>query len=272
MSMQRILALGALLLLAVPRTLWAHPGAEAALAYFSAQINAHPQEQSLYIERGITYSNDGQYAAAQADFARAEKLGEPVIVAFQQGVLHYRTGDFNAARQSFDWFLRTFPDHTACLEYRARLLRDAGDYPAAVADFKRVFELQPRPNPGDYISVAGMLGSAGPEGVAQALAIIDEGNSRLGLTPQLQEYAVKLELARGRPDGAAARLRTLEPMLGASPDWKVDMAELEQKAGRPDQAAALLDDAATQLETLRKTPARLELQKRAQGLRASLDA
>ena len=154
------------------------------------------------------------------------------------------------------------PDHAACLEYRARLLRDMGDTKGSVTDFQRVFELQQRPNPGHYISVADMLEANGPEGVIQALAILDGGNAKLGVTPQLQKRAIRLELQRGRPDLAIERLDALKPMLGHSPEWKVEMAELQLQSGEEEAASQLLKEATEQLDSLRKTPARQALRER----------
>lgn len=248
-------------------TLWAHPGANAALTYYSRAVQDKPADQELYIQRGIVYSNDSQYQLALADFKRAETLGNPTVVAFDLGVLYYRMSDFDKARRYFDDVLHLIPNHTQSLEYRARLLRDSGDYPAAIRDFQRVFELQDRPNPGHYISVVQMLISAGPEGVDQALLVIDAGNKKLGLTPQLQRRAIELEMARGQSNKAVQRLWTLQPMLGESPDWKVDMGDLMLQIGQPEQAAALLEEASLQLSTLRRTPARMDLQQRIDHLR-----
>jgi hypothetical protein len=141
-----------------------------------------------------------------------------------------------------------------------------GDTDAAVTDFQRVFELQRRPNPGHYISVAEMLETSGPEGIDSALQVLDGGNDKLGLTPQLQQHAIRLELRRGRADLAIARLQRLEPMMGNSPDWKVDMAELRLQAGNKEAARKLLETADRQLATLRKTPARIALQGRIEEL------
>ena len=148
------------------------------------------------------------------------------------------------------------------------MFRDAGDYEASVADFRRVFELQDQPNPGHYISAAEMLQSKSTAGIDQALVILDQGNKKLGMTPQLQQYAIQLELCRKRPENALERMRELEPMLGESPDWKVGMAELTLQVGQAERAATLLDEALLQLDTLRKTPARLELRERIDRLRA----
>lgn len=268
--MKPIISLLCLFTLLAPTVLVAHPGADAALAHFNEQIRAHPGDPSLYLQRGTVYSHDGQYPQALEDFQQAARLGERILVSFDLGVLYYRMGEFDTARRYFDEFLQRFPNHTACLEYRARLLRDAGDYPAAVADFRRLFELRERPNPGDYSSAANMLASAGNEGIEQALEILDHGNSKLGITPQLQNQAIEFELRLNRTDRAIQRLRELEPMLGESPEWKVDMADLLLQSGQPGQAATLLDAAASQLATLRKTPARLETAERIDRLRELL--
>lgn len=257
-----VLTFCCLLALATPAVLVAHPGADAALAYFNQQIREQPAQQLLYIQRGVIYSNDGQYQKALEDFRQAARLGERILVSFDLGVLHYRMGEFAAARHYFDEFLQRFPNHAACLEYRARLLRDAGDYGGAVADFRRLFELRERPNPGDFSSVASMLASAGDDAVEQALAILDQGNSMLGLTPQLQQQAIELELRRGRPDHAIDRLRRLEPLLGESPEWKVDLADLHLAYGDSEYAGRLLAEASRQLAAIRRTPARDELRER----------
>ena len=263
--MNRAVALLSLtfILLSAHQGLRAHPGVEQALRYFDQLIEQSPREQALYVQRGIVYSNDGQYEQARADFTRAAELGDPVLVSFDLGVLHYRMGDFAASRRYFDAWLQRFPDHAACLEYRARLLRDAGDHDGAIADFRRVFALQPRPNPGDFISVAEMLESRGDAGVAEALDVLDQGNAKLGVTPQIQRKAVALELRRKQPERAIERMRALEPMLGESPDWKVEMGELMLAAGRREEAQACFRKALDQLGSLRLTPARQQLMRRA---------
>ena len=255
----------ALVFLFSPQDIRAHPGVDEALRHYDRLIEQSPRDQALYVQRGIVYSNDGQYAEAVADFRRAEELGDPLRVSFDLGVLHYRMGDFPAARRYFDAWLQRFPDHAPGLEYRARLRRDAGDHDGSIADFRRVFALVPRPNPGDYLSVAQMLESRGEAGVVEALGVLDQANARLGITPQVQRKAIALELRLGQPDRAIERLRALEPTLGDSPDWKVEMGELLLSAGRAEQAQAWFRKAADQLQGLRPTSARQQLMRRAQG-------
>lgn len=260
------LIIAALALTAV--TAVAHPGASSAIEHYSHKLEHKPKDQALHIQRGIAYSNDGQYDKALVDFERAEELGEPVLVAFDRGVLHYRHREFDKAKGYFDNYLVAFPNSARCLEYRARVLRDMGDYAGSVADFRQFFALEASPNPGHYVSAAKMLAESGGEGINQALQLLDEGIAQLGLTPTLQGYAIELELERGRTDLAIQRQESLEPMLGKSPDWKVDMAELQLWDGNSTEASKLLQDAGQQLDSLRKTPARQALRERIAELSA----
>lgn len=260
MKKNRILALivnGCFLLFsALPQ---AHPGFSSKLEMLNHQIEHSPKDQNLYILRGRTYSDKGKYSPAMVDFRKAETLGNPVNVAFALGVLHYRAKEFPYAQQYFDSYLKTFPNHPASLEYRARLLRDAGNYRASLADFELFFKVRKNPDPGYYISAAQMLSALPDKGIPAAIAMLDQGIERLGLNPQLQYFAVELEQRNKNYEQAIARMLSLQDMLGNSPKWKADLGKIKQQAG--DQAAArvLFVDAKEQLITLRKTPARIEL-------------
>jgi tetratricopeptide (TPR) repeat protein len=257
-----------LLPLSLGQSASAHPGASATIEHYSHEIEHDPKNQRLYIQRGIAYSNDGRYEDALADFKQAEKLGDPVLVSCDLGVLHYRKGEFDAAVGYFDRYLERYTARGRgyCLEYRARARRDSGDHAGSIRDFRRVIELEPRPNPSHYITVATMLAESGESGIDEALAILDEGIVTLGLNPQLQHHAIELELRRERPDRALARGDALRPILGDSPEWKVDMAELYLANRKKAQADGMLKDAKAQLQRLRKTPARLRLLERITAL------
>ena len=150
------------------------------------------------------------------------------------------------------------------------MLTDLGESDAAVAAFEKLFAAQLRPNPGLYISVAKLLAAEGETGVEAAITMLDRGMERLGVIPQLQQYAIALELERKNTEAAIDRLEALEPVLGESPDWKVDMGELLMLAGRRAEAGQLFDQALAQLETLRRTAARQRVLEKLQKLHASM--
>jgi len=81
-----------------PLPLSAHPSAQHRIETLSEAIRAKPDEQELYLRRGQAYSNEGQLQPALADLRKAEQLGDPVLAAFDLGVVHYQLGDLQAAR------------------------------------------------------------------------------------------------------------------------------------------------------------------------------
>jgi tetratricopeptide (TPR) repeat protein len=238
----------------------------------SLRIREAPTDQALRIERGIAYSSDGQIELALADFRRAETLGDPVRVAFDLGVLFYRSGDLEEARASLTRYLARFPGHALALDYRARAARDAGDARAAIADFEALFALGRGVNPGHYLSAAELLAALPDAGVDAALAQLDRGMRQLGVIPQLQQRAVALERARGAFAAALRRHETLAAPLARSPDWRVERAELLLALGRRAEARRELATASAALAELRITPARARLGARIAELSGAGDA
>lgn len=265
-------ALLACILLAHPVIASAHPAASERIEILTRRIEAQPRDQRLYIARGGAYSHDGKYELALTDLRKAEQLGDPVVVGYELGLLHHRMGKLEAARTHLDQFLERFPGHPFALEQRARLLAELGETQAAVADYERVFAATSRPNPGSYISAAKLLAAEAEGGVELALAMLDRGMKRLGVIPQLQQYAIELELRGGRSERALDRLEGLEPFLGEGPEWKVQMAELLMRMERSAEARRYLAGASSQLGELRVTPARRELARRITAIQAGLDA
>lgn len=245
----------------------AHPGQHEQLALINAQIERTPQLQALFIQRGMLYSEGGQFNEADADYRRALELGPPEPVFFELGVLSYRMGKYEDATDYLTRYLDQFPDYPPAYDYLARIARDQADYNSAVAYLRRYFRLQERPSPGHFESAARML--AEQQQYADALAVLDQGVAALGLIPQLQRHAIQLELARGRPELALARLETLRTMSRDSPDWKLDKADLLLQLGRAEEAVKLAQAAEEQLLSLKSTPARIELQRRAAELAQS---
>ncbi len=229
------------------------------VAGLSERIRETPSDQGLFLERGIAYSSDGKVQLAFADFRKAEALGDPDLVAFDLGVLFYRTGEFAAARAALTRCLARFPAHALALDYRARAARDAGDPRAALADFETLFALVHGVNPGHYVSAADLLLALPGEGAPAALALLDRGMRQLGVIPQLQEHAIALERARGALGAALHRHDTLAEQFARSPDWRAARAELLFALSRAAEARSELSAATAALAELRATPARAEL-------------
>jgi len=247
----------------------AHPAVETRISRLDQLVQAHPQEQALYIQRGALYARHGQWQPALDDLALAETLGEPQEVGFEQGRLRYRQQKYTLAREAFSRYLTLHPGHPEALLYRARAARAEGDTDAALADFLRHFAAADRPHPGDLIAAARLLETQGDSGRARAIALLDGGLDRLGMQPQLQRHAIGLELQRDNVAAALRRCRELETVLGQSPRWQLEMAQLLLRSEHRDEAALLLERARAQLDDLRPTPARRELRVEIERLQTS---
>jgi len=256
-----------------------HQGVAAQLERINRAIENNPQNQALLIQRGALYSHDGQYARAEQDFRQAETLGAPVSVAYELGLLFYRSKEFARAQRYFDRSIKQFPQHAAAYELRGRTAHRLGDNRQALADFSMFFKLQPQPNPGHYIFAAKLheanthvakTDALKATELTAAIDLLDKGMANIGLTPQLQRYAVTLELQRNRPQHAIIRLQSLEPLLNGSPSWKLEMAQLFLQTGQPARAKHLLSKAETEVAALKVTPARLELAEKIAQLNQAL--
>ena len=244
----------------------AHSGDRVSIDRLTQAVAAYPEQQSLYIKRGGIYSHARNWPLAERDFQRAYRLGDPREVSYELGLMRYRQGDYRQAQVEFSLYVSLYPRAATALLYRARAAQAAGAPKKALADFKTYFTLVKQPHPGDLLAAA-MLMVKGPEpAVGSALALIDGGIANAGGQPQLQRYAIQLELQRGDLSAALRRCAQMESSLGGSPEWQVEMAELLLQANRHNEAAAMLRQAQLQLEGLRNTPARRILREKIERL------
>lgn len=239
---------------------YAHEGTAYHIEQLNKLIEKAPEAQSLYIKRGAIYSREaGLHEKALADFEKAQTLGPKIAVAYELGLLFFRTEQFTKAQTYFDQYIAAFPDSSLAYEYRAKTSYYLNDMQQSFTDFEKFFALQSHINPGSYIDAAEIYASSEKNGIDAAIELIDQGIERIGLNPQLQRYAVDLELKRNKIDNAIKRFKSLQLLLNDSPVWKVRMAEIFIKARKVNQAKKLLATAKDQLTKLKPTPARLEL-------------
>ena len=186
-------------------------------------------------------------------------MGPATNAAFAHGVILYRMGKFDDAKDYFSKHLEASPHHIGSLEYRARVLRDSGDFEGALSDFQTLFKLNRSANPGHYLSVARMVAALPGGGQDTALAMLDERMEEVGVLSQLQRYAIEVERNRNNYSEAIRRLSTLDESLRATPQWKVEVAQLMLLDRRPADARPLLDIAEQQLAGLSVNGSRRDL-------------
>ncbi|MEH6909084.1 MAG: hypothetical protein V7459_00770 [Oceanicoccus sp.] len=240
---------------------FSHPGDEHKLEHLNSQITQQPYSQIAHIQRASLYTRTGNYTLAKKDFIAAKTLGETYRVSYELGVYYFKTEDYTLAINQFDNYLKHFSDYYPALEYRAKTYIKIGDTKKAFEDFSRFLENSPYTNPGHYIAVAKIaLSEDGREDqIGDAITIIDAGISQTGNSPQLQSFAVGLEISRGFFDQAVTRHQSLREITSASPRWHIEMAEILVKSEQWAKAHDHLNHSEMKLAQYKKTPAREKL-------------
>ncbi len=244
----------------------AHPGNTANITLLDQLISAYPQQQALYVRRGTAYADQGQWQLAERDFERARMLGEPAEVDFEQGLMRYRQNRWQAADELLSRYLSLHPLQAQALLYRARTRQQSGLKELALADFHRYMTVAIAPQPGDFLAIAKLLAQDPRSDTGAALILLDQAVATLGPLPQLQRYAISLELERDNIEGALARCATMAMPLRYSPQWQIEMAQLLQQAKREGEATALLLEAHTALAARHPTPAVRHMQYQVRSL------
>lgn len=247
---------------------WAHPGAKESLERLSAAISSKPKSPLPLLARAHLLTEEGAYPAALEDIRRVEAIGHPLDAAAELGNLFYHMKNYGAAQGALSRYLGAHPQHSQSLRLRALCWVKLGVPEAALQDFLAYLERAPQIGPSDYLMPAQLLAASGPESVIKALELLDRGLNSIGPNPQLQRYAVELELLLGNTQGAQSRWQTQAVSMKNSPEWSLRMAELYLRGDDTRQAMVLLDQASSRLDELRVTPARKQLAQRIENVRA----
>lgn len=243
---------------------YSHPGHQESIAYFSEKIASQPTQQNWYLMRGMRYMEDGDFGLAEQDFEAAMQRGNPETVYLPLGVLNYRRGDFQRSITLLDAVLASQPDNWQALHYRSLASLALGNLESAIDDARRYLRLKPEPDAADFIALAQIYLQKGADGVTPSLQVLDDANQRLGLTPQVQDYAIRVELNRNRPDLALERQLRLQEFVGATPKSNLETARLLQLLDRKAEAKQYLIKTVAAVKQLRPTPARKKLLETAQ--------
>ena len=253
---KRLIAAAAFIALASSESVQEHAGDHHTLAELDAIIKESQKEAALLVARGALYSRVGQWGKAERDLRLAETLGSKEDVAFEFGQLYYRRGDQQKALGYIETYIGAYPNYPPAFLLRARVAGEAKQFDLANESYDTYFGLSPDPQPGEYLAAARLLASTKPAGINSALALLDMAISKLGLNPQLQRYAMQLELRRDDTEGALDRWYSLEDQLGKTPEWGITLARLLILADNVDEARRVVQMVKGRLVHFRQTPAR----------------
>ena len=243
---------------ATPTFIHAHAALQDRLTALSDQIQTHPHDAHLYLKRGELHRTHQDWAAALADYQRAEQLAPNLLkIAYLRGRMWLEASRPDFARPALDRFLAVHHHHANALLTRSRVLSQLGEYLAAAEDLKTAMAQLTRPTPELYLERARVLVAAGPEYVDETLQTLDLGIARLGNIVTLIRYAVEIETDLGRYTTALARLETLPETIALQPVWLKRKGDLLRMAGQESEAYETYTTAMTALISLPPTRRRV---------------
>jgi len=255
-------ALLATLLFPVPAT--AHEGLHAVIAKLDERLASAPDDVDLLLQRGEAHRRHHAWSAAFEDVIRIRMLApQRAEGLLLHAELHADMGWFDTALPLLDRYLKDCPGNLDARWLRGQVHAALGESADAERDWDAVIAARPKPSPDEYLERAMLLASRGPEFVDHALAGLNEGILRLGEATAIQLRAIDLELQRGRPDDALARLSRIANWSARQERWLSRRGDILLGSGRPEQALVAYREASAAIDALRPrhrlTPAVQEL-------------
>jgi len=211
---------GMALMLLAAGTARAHGDLHQRIEDLSVQIQTHPTDMGLYLERAELNRLHANWDAALRDYESAERLVPAVAeMGYYKGRVWAEAGCPDRARPLLDRFLATHPTHVEALLVRSDVLEALGHKLLAAEDLGVALAQTDSPGPELYLSRAVLLVSADDSQVDEALATIDHGIARLGPLITLIQFAFETELARNRFQAALGRIEQLPIEVQEAPTW-----------------------------------------------------
>ena len=201
------------------------------MAKIDAELAENPADGRLWYQRAVLEFEHEDFAAAAADFAKAEKFapGEHAVL-WWQGRIFDATGKTNDAKAAMDLYLAKTPDHWGALASRARVLMKLGDTEGALADFRASLANCPDAQPDLVQEVAQAFASHGQ--VDEAVGILESGLQRIGQVPSLQLKLLEIEVQAARYDSALSRLGGFQNAAARKEPWMEKRAIILAQAGK----------------------------------------
>ena len=202
------------------------------------RIAKEPNNAALYVHRGRLYLDEDHIDLAIKDFRRALKI-EP-----SHRAAHYFLGEallnqqdlVGAERESRAFIAALGEDDNGGLMRGYRLLGHSlmGQHKSleAAEAYQMAIKHAVEPTPSLYLECAAAYRSAGKENLPKALAILDEGITKLGPLTSLQEAAIEIDLQENQVEAGIARLDSLIALGKGTEYWLFRKGDLLIRAGR----------------------------------------
>jgi tetratricopeptide (TPR) repeat protein len=115
------------------------------IEYYTKAIELEPQHPEAYDNRGIAYTNLGNYDMALRDHTRAIELNPQYAFAYNnRGAVYGNLGKFAAAIEDYTKAVELYPQFVLAYDNRGSAYGNLGNFAMAVQDHTRAVELNPQ--------------------------------------------------------------------------------------------------------------------------------
>lgn len=241
----------------------AHEESVARMAELDALIALAPDEAILRIRRADIHLEHAAWSQAESDLQAALAVDPghaelPLALA----KLYLGSARPGAARDQLDRALAAQPEDAERRVLRARAFAQLGEIEAARRDYDDALQRIASPPPELFLERAAL-----PLPPEERLRGLDDALARLGPVVSLVEKAIAIEVERGRPDEALARIDRHLTTLEAKAPWLRRRGDLLASIGRDTEARTTYAEA---LAELRRLPLWLQASPAAAQLAAEL--
>ena len=251
----RISAVVVLACLALPPNAFAHEGLHEQIAEATRLIDASPRDATLYLKRADLQRLHGVPELALLDVDRAAALDTNADgIDFVRGKTLLDLGKPQDAAAALTRHLTRRPDDAEALFARATARTRFGSFASADADFAGAIAKLAQPKPEHYAAHARAVAAMGGEHVARALAILDAGQTRLGVNAALEVPAIDYEIALSRWSNALARIDALASQSERKEYWLSRRGDVLKLAGRSSEAREAWNSALLAIDKLPHKP------------------
>jgi predicted Zn-dependent protease len=220
-----------------------------AIAELGKRIAQEPNDATLYHRRGELQRAHGDYAAALADYDRAEQLdGKLDVVHLSRGRALLETSRPDQAVSELSKFIDGHAGHYQALLLRARAYTRLARHEDAERDFGAALVAMAAPSPDVYLERAQDLVKAGQR--EAALGVLDDAIRNVGQVISLEQAALDLELELGRTEAALARIEAMLARSSRREALLAKKAAVLDKAGKKAEARLAREDALAAIEHL----------------------
>jgi len=235
-----ILGLTAALILASATANRAHESVPVQIEALTQEIQHHPGNPLLRLQRADLHREQREWDAARADFEAALAIDPDLEIAWLGlGRMYLEAGRPGEAIAPLERFLTYNPSSAVGTALLGRALTRSGRHDEAVIAFSESIAIGKargfRPGPDLFLDRARSQMVGGD--VDAALSGLEEGRSLLGGAASLEVEALAIEIDAGLTGRALARLERLTAESPRPERWLVQRGALLERTGREDLAA-----------------------------------